>query len=100
MEVAVQRCFALSQREIRRVLSVGRKDIWQTIVHLEERRKNENLERKQLEPRSIIIVSVCDRSRRNQSRGNQYTSDYQMDTERVDYGDVDMEEFQGFDWEM
>ena len=43
---------------------------------------------------------VGNRLRRNQRRGNQHASDYQMDTERVDYGDMDMEEFQGFDWEM
>lgn len=31
---------------------------------------------------------------------NQTTSDFQMDYERVDYGDMDMEELHGIDWEM
>lgn len=100
MEVEIRHCFVLSQRETLHALSVGRKDIWLAIVHLEERRRNGKLEKKQLEPRGIIIVIVGNRLRRNQRRGNQHASDYQMDTERVDYGDMDMEEFQGFDWEM
>ena len=69
MEVEIRRCFVLSQRETLHALSVGRKDIWLTIVHLEERRRNgklekKQLEKKQLEPRGIIGVIAGNSSER------------------------------------